>query len=135
MTTNPQDRERAAQQQALQQPSSADTAAALTYRRIYAGVRWAPLPALAPDFASRALARVGIVEEDPGRVERRLVPMLFATFGIGGGFTAGPQLLGAFGQVAFDFAGLPWLQAAAALTAIAAAAAVDRLFGGHRRRA
>lgn len=134
MNTDPRDREEHWQQQALRAARDGEAPAAAGYRRIYAGLRWAPLPALAPDFASRTLSRIGIVEEDVGAVERGIVPLLFATFGIGGGLTVGPQLLGALGQFAFDFAGLPWLQAAAAVTAIATAAAVDRLLGrrlGH----
>jgi hypothetical protein len=132
MNTDPHDRESQWQQQALGAAMDGESSATAVYRRIYAGVRWAPLPALAPDFASRTLARIGVIEEDVGAVERRIVPMLFATLGVGGGITAGPQLLGALGQVAFDFAGLPWLQAAAAVTAIAVAATIDRMFSRRR---
>lgn len=133
MNADPHDREAQWQQQALGAARDGEPPATAAYRRIYAGIRWAPLPALAPDFASRTLARAGIVEEDVGAVERRIVPMLFASFGIGGGITAGPQIVGALGQVAFDLAGLPWLQATAAIAAIATAALVDRML--RRRQA
>jgi hypothetical protein len=132
MNTDPHDRESQWQQQALSPAVDSESPATAAYRRLYAGVRWAPLPALTPDFAARTLARIGIIEEDVGAAERRVVPMLFATLGVGGGITAGPQLLGALGQVAFDFAGLPWLQAAAAVTAIAVAATIDRMFSRRR---
>ncbi len=133
MNTPLQDRESRLQGLALLAASSDEPASVVTYRQIYAGIRWAPMPALSTDFTTRVLARVGIAEEDLGPVERRLVPMLFTTFGIGGGLTAGPQVLGALGQFAFDFTGLPWLQAAAALTAIATAAVIDRALGRRRR--
>ncbi|MGQ0801215.1 MAG: hypothetical protein ACT4NL_14045 [Pseudomarimonas sp.] len=133
MNTPLLDREARLQGLALLPASSDEPASVETYRQIYAGIRWAPMPALASDFTARVLARVGIVEEELSPVERRLVPMLFTTFGIGGGLTAGPQVLGALGQVAFDFTGLPWLQAAAALTAIATAAVIDRTLGRRKR--
>ncbi len=122
------------QDAALRPAQAGESPAVATYRRLYAGVRWAPMPALDPGFAARALARAGVGDAaEDLTVERRALPWFFAAFGIGGGLTAGPQLLGALGQFAFDAAGLPWLQAAAALSAIATAAAVDRLLG--RRRA
>lgn len=121
------------QADALRPPRPDEPEAVAAYRRLYAGIRWAPMPALDPGFTARALARAGIVDvgEDL-TVERRALPWFFAAFGIGGGLTAGPQLLGALGQVAFDAAGLPWLQAAAAVSAIAVAAAVDRVLGRRR---
>ena len=133
MNTPLQDREARLQGLALLAANNDEPASVSTYRQIYAGIRWAPMPALAHDFTARVLARVGIAEENLSPIERRLVPMLFTTFGIGGGLTAGPQVLGALGQFAFDFAGLPWLQAAAALTAIATAALIDRTLGRRQR--
>ncbi len=136
MNTPWQDHEARLQDQALASANADEPASVTMYRHIYAGVRWAPMPALATDFSARVLARVGIAEEAVSPAERRMVPMLFATLGIGGGLTAGPQLLGVLGQFAFDFAGLPWLQAAAVLTAIATAAAIDRtLVRNHRSQA
>ncbi len=121
------------QADALRPPRPDEPEAVAAYRRLYAGIRWAPMPALDPGFTARALSRAGVVDvgEDLA-VERRALPWFFAAFGIGGGLTAGPQLLGALGQVAFDAAGLPWLQAVAALSAIGVAAAIDRVLVRRR---
>jgi hypothetical protein len=62
-----------------------------------------------------------------------LIPTLFTAFGVGGSVAAGPQLLAALAQLAMDLSNLPWLQFGAAISAIAAAAAVDRLLGRRRR--
>jgi len=115
------------QAQALQPAQPGEPAAVQTYRRIYAGIRWAPLPALDPRFAERVAARAGIAEAQPDRLERRLLPLLFAVLGVSGGVSAGPALLGVVGQVAARSPGLPWLQAASAMAALGTAAALDRL--------
>ncbi len=121
------------QDRALSAAQAGEPAAVTAYRRLYAGVRWAPMPVQDTAFAARVLSRCGIVEQESGEVERKLVPTLFAAFGISGGIAAGPQLIGALTQLALDLTNLPWLQFGAAMSAIAAAAAVDRLLGLRRR--
>ena len=138
MTTTPEHsaetREIERQTQALAPPHAGESEAIATYRKIYAGVRWAPMPVIDPGFAARVMQRCGIVENEQAAIERKLVPTLFTAFGISGSVAAGPQLLGALTQLAMDLSNLPWLQFGAAISAIAAAAAVDRLLGQRRRR-
>ena len=127
------DREAQRQEQALAAERADDSAATKAYRRLYAGVRWAPLPAISPTFTSSVLARCGVAEEAQTSVERKLVPTLFAAFGVSGTIAAGPQLAGAMAQLAMDLSGLPWLQFGAAISALGAATAVDRLLSKRRR--
>lgn len=122
-------------QEAATRPAVAGEAPAVAaYRRLYSGIRWAPLPVMDASFSARLLAHpeLKIAPED-ARLERGLTPLLFATLGISGGLTAGPQLAALAGQLAFDAAGLPWLQTAAAFAAIAFAAAVDRMLSRRRQ--
>ena len=138
MTTTPKQsahlRELERQAQALAGPQADESDAVSTYRKIYAGVRWTPMPAIDPSFASRVTQRCGIIEGEQAALERKLIPTLFAAFGISGSVAAGPQLVGALAQLTMDLSNLPWLQFGAVMSAITAAAAIDRLLGQKRRR-
>lgn len=134
MTDVREHREWSRQEDALGPAAAAETPATSAYRRMYSGIRWAPLPALRADFSSQVLLRAGLASErESTLLERRLMPLLWAALGIGGGVTAGPQLAAVAGQWTLEAAGLPWVQPTAALAAIAAAAVIDRAMRWRRQ--